>query len=493
MSRIFYCPDVLLPRPTILSSQEVRKPGDRQERRDPGMRANQPAGCSHQSHQASALEQPHSDNFDIGTSRDSMLSSGRQNRSGVSQQYWTHDDSADLGPLYDGAGPREVQTSFILKHKKIKEAEMRSDREESARLRNLDPRCSNIFDNINGLAPMEFESEHRNRNRSGSADASQSDADTDVEDEDTEDQTRYHSVTIRTCSHSRTLCLQMQIQIARGIRVPDEFANCTEQPGLNRPSTPNIPFGSASPDSSRSIVGSVATTWTSPSRTVRTATTAPSTPGSSSPSRGGNEKGTAAHTWNRDTPTSILTSHPSPTTPPQTSTSKPPPTHKIESETEPSDIWLALKPHLPHRPRLKYNLSSPLESNPNPISNPIRLSSSRPPQQQPSNRHPCLCKTHTCIPFLSGPPSRHCRHCRLPRLQPEVRAAKGRVIRWGTIAERGGLGGSVSGERIVPRELRADEKFVTAYEEEMERRCERGVWWEGWMVVEGLRGGAVGL
>ena len=67
------------------------------------------------------------------------------------------------------------------------------------------------------------------------------------------------------------------------------------------------------------------------------------------------------------------------------------------------------------------------------------------------------------------------------------------MIRWGTIAERGGLGGSVSGERIVPRELRADEKFVTAYEEEMERRCERGVWWEGWMVVEGLRGGAVGL
>ena len=44
-----------------------------------------------------------------------------------------------------------------------------------------------------------------------------------------------------------------------------------------------------------------------------------------------------------------------------------------------------------------------------------------------------------------------------------------------------------SGENYTFKYLEKDISFVRAYEEEMERRCERGVWWEGWLIVRELR------
>lgn len=35
--------------------------------------------------------------------------------------------------------------------------------------------------------------------------------------------------------------------------------------------------------------------------------------------------------------------------------------------------------------------------------------------------------------------------------------------------------------------LHEDARLVEMYDAEMEKRCEEGVWWEGWLIVEDLK------
>lgn len=108
----------------------------------------------------------------------------------------------------------------------------------------------------------------------------------------------------------------------------------------------------------------------------------------------------------------------------------------------------------------------------------------------------CTCANHSCRTYLSGPSSKHCRSCKLPRPQPEILAAVKRIEQMKISA--------VSAQAVTEQLCEADEfrkfealqedmKLVEMFYAETEKRCRNGVWWEGWLIVQDLkRQGIVG-
>ena len=131
---------------------------------------------------------------------------------------------------------------------------------------------------------------------------------------------------------------------------------------------------------------------------------------------------------------------------------------------------------------------------------------------RPSSRR-CACANHNCRTFLSGSPSKHCRNCRLPQPDREIRAAMSRIndMMRPQPPMRGhggssdacefemGSGDTLHKLRDTEEEISvADESkqfrywqedmfFVETYNAEMEKRCKSGIWWEGWLIVEDLK------
>ena len=102
---------------------------------------------------------------------------------------------------------------------------------------------------------------------------------------------------------------------------------------------------------------------------------------------------------------------------------------------------------------------------------------------------PCTCTaTHTCNTYLQGPPSQHCHSCRLPLPRPEILAAMGRIEQ----AQKALAEDPDAEDEMMKNEtfkaLRNDFTLTEDYEVEMEERCSKGVWWEGWKVVRELCG-----
>ena len=55
------------------------------------------------------------------------------------------------------------------------------------------------------------------------------------------------------------------------------------------------------------------------------------------------------------------------------------------------------------------------------------------------------------------------------------------------IAEFEGGRSNAGADGYSMREMLEDEEFVRRYEEEVEKRCANGVWWEGWLIVGELK------
>ena len=111
--------------------------------------------------------------------------------------------------------------------------------------------------------------------------------------------------------------------------------------------------------------------------------------------------------------------------------------------------------------------------------------------------HGCTCH-HSCRHYLSGSPSKHCRSCKLPRAQPEITAAVERIEQMKTsVSARATTNlpteSSEADELQKLEALQEDMKLVEIYNAETEKRCRKGVWWEGWLIVQDLkRQGIVG-
>ena len=100
----------------------------------------------------------------------------------------------------------------------------------------------------------------------------------------------------------------------------------------------------------------------------------------------------------------------------------------------------------------------------------------------------CKCTNHHCLTFLSGNESKHCCDCRLPRAQPEIAAAMSRLGEvHNAMVSNSNNGEIMRQESEASEDLQNDLILVEMYNAEMEKRCESGVWWEGWLVVDELR------
>ena len=105
----------------------------------------------------------------------------------------------------------------------------------------------------------------------------------------------------------------------------------------------------------------------------------------------------------------------------------------------------------------------------------------------------CTCPSHDCRRYLSGTPSHHCHNCRLPKPQPEIQAAMERIDGLKTSAMSSDDARISMPERNSQNELsqygnlQEDLKLVELYNADMEKRCSKGVWWEGWLIVRDLK------
>ena len=126
-----------------------------------------------------------------------------------------------------------------------------------------------------------------------------------------------------------------------------------------------------------------------------------------------------------------------------------------------------------------YSRNKHTKAGPDPSSRHLRRSNNR------SSLPQCTCTNHHCRSYLSDSPSKHCYGCRLPKPQPEIRAAISRI--------RATIGLSITTDHteVNAKEasvsLRSDLNLVDKYNAEMEKRCENGIWWDGWLIVRDLK------
>ena len=115
------------------------------------------------------------------------------------------------------------------------------------------------------------------------------------------------------------------------------------------------------------------------------------------------------------------------------------------------------------------------------------------PETRRESTSNCTCSDHDCRTYVSGTSSQHCRNCKLPRPQPEIRAViehiediKASAMSandTGILMEENGF----EVELARDDDLRDDVELVELYNAEMEKRCSKGIWWEGWLIVEDLK------
>ncbi|KAL6720937.1 hypothetical protein ACLMJK_000037 [Lecanora helva] len=286
--------------------------------------------------------------------------------------------------------------------------------------------------------------------------------------------------------HIASLCSYMRLQQAEGILIPAEFSSCTVHPAPVHQKDEKLsePDFTALDDFEDNLTPakrlkrnvSIASSHKSTSTAISSSTYVESSP-STQTSRHSEESSSISPTSIKpqrishdtseeefedpflhlgkapNTTTEILTASPKPH---QTSSA---PTFSEAEESEEADPFLYLCKHL--------HATTTTSLTP-------RTRSRRPrPHPQPST---CTCTSHTCTTYLSSRPSAHCHSCRLPYPQPEIISALLKIQK----AQKKGKMRSDEFRRLVG--------FVRAYEREMERRCSKGVWWEGWRVVGELQG-----
>ena len=351
---------------------------------------------------------------------------------------------------------RKVQHLLKLRNRKLKVAKLKGDKIEVFRLKNL-----GLFDEIEMPKIDEDESEEvglsddiagQNHHRGHTL---QADA---VDDSFTFEPSSVNQ------GHTATLCWHQKLEYIRGLRVPDEFSQCTIHP------TPS-PCASASPSS----------------------TSQPSSPSSLS----SGSRGSLRHTKIPSVGSSTLREFsvpPSPATSSSAATASQP-----SSPTEQSSIISCPDEEDPFLYIAKHIMTHAESNNQFKKTKRPRLQTSSVDANRSFHTTKCTCTNHTCLTYLSGPPSKHCRYCKLPTPQPPIAAAGHRINDMKTsalaLADANLAEESSEAEDEYGRfeALQADMELVEMYDAETEKRCRSGVWWEGWLIVGDLkRQGIVG-
>lgn len=348
---------------------------------------------------------------------------------------------------------KKVHELLKLRKQKLKDAERKGDEVEIFRLKNL-----NLFDDIE---KAKDENDEPKEVESGG---------------DFTGQTDHHGFTSHTIDfgftprprsvnqgHTATLCWHLKLEYAQGLAVPEEFSQCVihPTPSPSASSSSNLALQPASPSSP--CLG--------PRRPLRH--TKVSSIGSST-LRDSSEPSSL------DTCTSTaIASEPS------SITSK----SSVALQFNDEDPFLYIAKYIAKHGKGNRQFREAKQLGPQASSANL----------QRSIHAQCACTNHSCLTYLHGPPSKHCRFCKLPTPQPEIAAAVDRIEETKTSVLAQADVGSPAKEHCEADEFRKfealqeDVKLVEMYNAETEKRCRNGVWWEGWLIVEDLkRKGIVG-
>ena len=387
---------------------------------------------------------------------------------------------------------RKVQELLKLRNRKIKEAERKGNEIEVFRLKNL-----NLVEEIE--RPEIAENDHQ-----GCA--------PQIEVLDVGFTSQPKSV---NQDHTATLCWHLKLEYAQGLRVPDEFSRCTIHPTPS-PCASSSPSFASQPSSPSSLSsGSRRSLRRTKLSSIGSSTlrdfSEPSSPATSSSTIIGPEPLSP-------TKHSSISSYPDEEDPffyvARDITTHPVGNNQVK-EAKRSDCQAPSADAEPASHKHSSIVSYPDEEDPflyiardirthakgdSPIKEAKRPEYRAQSGEAKSTFHvKCTCTNHNCLTYLSGPPSKHCRFCKLPRLQPEIAAAVDRIedIKTSILALADAnvpeSEPSAAEEYGTFESLQEDMELVEMYNAETEKRCRNGVWWEGWLIAEDLkRQGVVG-
>ena len=445
---------------------------------------------------------------------------GRGTSFGSTQEFRDVYGSFPLQRLDRKVSEGKVKELLELRKQKLRKAKRKGDEMEVFRLKNL-----NLFDEIE--RPRIYEEDPKDVEFCGDF-TRQTDHQGFPSQIDVIDFSFTHQSESVRQGHTATLCWHLKLENTQGLTVPDEFSQCTVDPTSSQcySSSPSSTLQPASLSSltseSRpslrhtkvSSIGSSTLRDTSePSSPARQPSTTiaskPSPPSSTLPNsdeedpflyiaknvttctqgdeytQGDDQLKKATRRENLKPSSSAICS-------PTTTASKlssPTKHSSVVPGTDEEDQFLYIA---------KYNRTRARGDSPSKQAKRPRLHASS-ANAKHSFHTQCICTNHNCRAYLSGWPSKHCRFCKLPRLQPEIAAAVDRIEETRTSllvradANLPARGPSEADEFSKFEALQEDMELVEMYNAETEKRCRNGVWWEGWLIVENLkRQGIVG-
>ena len=250
-----------------------------------------------------------------------------------------------------------------------------------------------------------------------------------------------------THGHTSGLCEHMKLQQACGAFIPKELSSCTVHPEPSSPTTGSAGSSTTLVHPTTSHKSSKSSTGSSFAARTRTSTLGSSISESSRASLP--EKGSS------------------------------PRSEALEDE----DSFLYIAKYIRHR---SMNVDQHKKHK-------SRSSAVAVAETRKDARSRCTCSGHQCRTYLSGTPSQHCSNCKFPKPQPEIQAAMERINDVEASAMSASdiglltLGNGLDVGLAHDENLRRDVQLVELYNAEMEKRCSKGVWWEGWLVVEDLK------
>ena len=435
MSRVPYSPNQLSPWPCVLFRDEYV---DTDASRGVEAESKNSAGPDGNGGYPTLAPQPRKGSLsNVGFAKKARPMRGRRSSFGSTQQQVAVAESFPVKPPDREKSGQEVQRLLKLRTQKLKEAKENGDDTEIYRLKHL-----NLFDDIekpetedDGFEDGVFE---------GSP--NESDVVYEIASPITEPNM---SVLLPSPAfshgHSQAsdLCWHMKLQQAHGASIPEVFSSCTIHPEPGPSTTASAGSSSTlahSPKSSKS-----------------------STQGSSLPR-------TRVSTLESSIDNPSVTCSPSKVS-------------SASSEAGEEDSFLYIANYKRYHSRNTGQGKSPKNQG---------SAIAGPETRRESTSH-CTCSDHDCRTYLSGTSSQHCRNCKLPRPQPEIRA----VIEHIEDVKASAMSANDTGilmeengfevELAQDEDLRDDVELVEFYNAEMEKRCSKGVWWEGWLIVEDLK------
>ena len=374
---------------------------------------------------------------------------GRSTSFGSTQEFKAPSGSIPVQRLDRKLSECKVQELLNVRKQKLREAERKGDKIEIFRLKNL-----NFFDNIE---KPEVNEEERKEVGFGGHFTKRNDHKDLILRSDVLDFGFISRPKSVNQGHTATLCWHLKLEYAQGLTVPKEFYQCTIHP---------TPSPCASSNSS-----------------ITLQSTTPSSLSSESKGSLRNPKVSSLSSStlrDRSEPSSPVTcSSTAFASEPSSPTSK----TSVVPISDEEDPFLYIAKYIRRHAKGDRQLKGAKRSE-------VKNSSS---DAKSSFRPDCICTNHKCHTFLSGPLSKHCRFCKLPRQQPEILAAVNRIeeVKTSFLAQ---ADANLPAEESLKADesrtfeaLQEDLKLVEIYNAETEKRCKNGVWWEGWLIVEDLK------